>query len=72
MAGRSINDHSFWAGKGSNGSVFPMGAKSKAVSSNEGAGSLNKYEDTEEAIKAQQKMGIGKAKGHPQKAHHRN
>ena len=72
MAGRRIDDHSFWAGKGSNGSVFPMGAKSKPESSAEGAGALNMYEDTTEAIKTQQKMGIGKAKAHPQKAHHRH
>ena len=72
MAGRRIDDHSFWAGKGSNGSVFPMGAKVKNESSAEGAGSVSKYEDTTEAIKSQQQMGIGKAKSHPMKSGHRN
>jgi len=70
--GKRIDDHSFWAGKGSNGSVFPMGAKTKSESSAEGAGTLSKYEDTTETIKSQQQMGISKAKSHPQKPLHRN
>ena len=67
MAGRRIDDHSFWAGKGSGGSVLPLGSKMKQESSAEGAGSLGKYEDTTETIKSQQEMGIGKAKSHPMK-----
>ena len=70
--GQRIDDHSFWAGKGSNGSVFPMGAKVKGESSAEGAGSELDYEDTTEKIKAQQVMGVGKAKAHPMKPLHRN
>lgn len=62
--GQRIDDHSFWAGRGSNGSVFPMGAKVKNESSAEGAGSLKKYEDTTERIKAAQVEGSKKAKAH--------
>lgn len=72
MAGQKINDHSFWAGKGSNGSVFPMGAKTKDESSAEGFGSLAHYEDTTETIKSQQEMAKKKVHGHPQKVGHRN
>lgn len=72
MAGRKIDDHSSWVGKGSNGSVFPMGAKVKNESSAEGVGSLDKYEDTTEAIKSQQEMNKRKAQSHAQKAGYRN
>jgi len=72
MGGQKINDHSFWAGKGSNGSVFPMGAKVKNESSAEGIGALSKYEDTTEAIKSQQMMNKSKVNSHPQKAGYRN
>ena len=68
---RMINDHSSWMGKGANGSVFPMGAKVKNESSAEGAGRLDKYEDTTEAIKSQQEMNKKKIHSHPQKAGHR-
>jgi hypothetical protein len=71
MSGRRIDDHSFWAGKGSNGSVFPMGAKSKPESSANSAGELKKYEDTTEAIKAQQNTGVSKAKSHDMRAGYR-
>jgi hypothetical protein len=70
--GRKISDHSSWVGKGSKGSVFPMGVKTKNESSAEGAGSVSKYEDTTETIKSQQQMGISKAKAHPMKPGHRN
>ncbi len=72
MSGQKINDHSSWVGKGSNGSVFPMGVKLKNESSAVGAGALGKYEDTTEAIKSQQNMSVSKIKAHPQKAGHRN
>lgn len=62
--GQRIDDHSFWAGKGANGSVFPMGAKTKNESSAEGAGSVPKYEDTTERIKSAQEEGVKKIKGH--------
>lgn len=62
--GQRIDDHSFWAGKGSNGSVFPIGAKTKMESSAEGAGSVTKYEDTTERIRSAQVEGDKKIKGH--------
>lgn len=62
--GQRIDDHSFWAGKGANGSVFPMGAKVKNESSAEGAGSLMQYEDTTERIKHAQKEAVKQVKGH--------
>lgn len=72
MAGQKINDHSFWAGKGANNSVFPMGAKTKNESSAEGFGELSHYEDTTETIKSQQEMAKKKVHGHPHKAGYRN
>lgn len=70
--GQRIDDKSFWAGKGANGSVFPMGAKVKNESSAEGAGSEMDYEDTTGKIKAQQMKGVSQVKAHPQKPLHRN
>jgi len=70
--GQRIDDHSFWAGKGANGSVFPMGAKTKMESSAEGSGAVGRYEDTTETIKAQQVMGIAKVKAHGMKPGYRN
>ena len=67
MSGRKIDDHSFWAGGKSEGSVFPMGCKTKNESSAEGAGEVSKYEDTTEAIKAGQSAGSAKIKSHPMK-----
>lgn len=72
MAGRKIDDHSFWAGGKSKGSVFPEGAKVKHESSAEGTGALGHYEDTTETIKSQQEMGKKKVSGHPMKTGHRN
>jgi len=62
--GQKIDDHTFWAGGPSNGSVFPMGAKTKMESSAVGAGSAMKYEDTTESIKGMQEEGVRKAKAH--------
>ena len=71
--GRRIDDHSFWAGSKSKDSVFPDGPhKTKDESSAEGAGSLMRYEDTTETIKAQQNDGIGKIKARPMKPNYRN
>lgn len=73
MAGTAIKDHSFWAGGKSKGSVFPDGGhKTKDESSSEGFGALHHYEDTTEAIKAQQEMNKRKVQSHPQKPGHRN
>lgn len=69
MAGKRIDDHSFWGGKMDAKSILPMGVKHKQESSAMGAGSLSQYEDTTEAIKKQQEMGINKIKGHSMPAH---
>jgi hypothetical protein len=70
--GQRIDDHSFWAGKGAKGSVFPDGAKVKMDSSAEGAGKEDYYEDTTAAIKSAQQMGSGKAKSHGVKDNYRH
>lgn len=71
--GKRIDDHSFWAGGPGKGSVLPDGPhKVKMESSAEGAGHEAEYEDTTEKIKAQQMMGVKKAKAYPQKAGYRN
>lgn len=70
-AGRRIDDHASWVGKGSNGTVFPIGAKIKSESDDGHDGHLSDYEDTTESIKAQQELGVKTAKGHPQRPLHR-
>lgn len=72
MSGRRIDDHSFWAGGKSKGSVFPEGAKTKMETSAEGAGHLSDYPDTTEMIERDQKMGITKAESHKIKPGYRN
>ncbi len=68
MAGRRIDDHSSWIGKGSGGVVFPMSAKMMGESEANAFGGLGHYEDTTEAIKAQQNLNVKKVHGHPHKA----
>lgn len=66
--GQRIDDHSFWAGSKGSASVFPDGPhKVKMESSAEGSGSVMKYEDTTEAIRAGQVEGVKKVKAHPMK-----
>lgn len=73
MSGRRIEDHSFWAGGKSKGSVFPDGGhKIKDESSAEGFGALAHYEDTTETIKSQQEMAKKKVHGHPMKVGYRH
>jgi hypothetical protein len=73
MSGQRIDDHSFWAGGKSKGSVFPDGGhKLKGESSAEGFGALAKYEDTTETIKSMQVAAKGKVQGHPMKPGTRN
>lgn len=67
MSGRRIDDHSFWAGGHSKGSVFPEGAKVKHEHSADGAGSLMKYPDTTETIKEVQDEGENKMRKHERK-----
>lgn len=63
MAGRKIDDHSFWAGSKSKDSVFPKGVKTKHFESAEGAGAIADYPDTIEDIKRDQEAAIRKAEG---------
>ena len=72
MAGKRIDDHSFWAGKGSKDSVFPKGVHTKEEHSAMSAGAEHEYEDTTDMIKKQQEMGTAKAKAHSTKASYRN
>lgn len=72
MGGRKIDDHKFWAGGAGKNMVMPQGVHTKSESSAEGDGGLSRYEDTTETIKSQQEMGVRKARGHAQKAEHRN
>ena len=66
--GQRIDDHSFWAGSKGKASVFPDGPhKTRDESSAEGAGSVMKYEDTTQAIKATQVEGVKQIKRHPMK-----
>jgi hypothetical protein len=69
--GQRINDHSFWAGGKSKGSVFPEGAKIQHHSDDGHDGHLSKYEDTDVAIRSQQEMNKKKAKGHDMKPGYR-
>lgn len=69
--GQRIDDHKFWAGGRSKGSIFPEGAKTQAISEKEGAGSVMRYEDTEEAIGHVQKESTKQLKGRPLKPGYR-
>lgn len=72
MGGQRIDDHKFWAGGASKGSVFPEGAKTKQEMSAGSAGELNHYEDTTEEIRSMQEGNMRKAKALPQKTGYRN
>jgi hypothetical protein len=61
---RHVEDHSFWAGSKSKDSVFPKGVHIKDESEASSAGHLSKYEDTTQAIKAQQNEGAKKIHSH--------
>lgn len=66
--GRRIDDHSFWAGSPGKSSVFPDGPhQTKDESSAEGAGSLMKYEDNTQAIRAEQVESVKQIKSKPMK-----
>ena len=72
MSGKRIDDHSFFAGKGSAKSVLPSEKKVMSYPNVNGCGELSMYEDTDESIRHQQKMNVSKAKGHSQKAYYNN
>lgn len=69
--GQRIDDHAFWAGGRSKGSVFTDGAKTRSISEQEGSGSVMRYEDTQEAIKAVQEKSVSQAKKHPMRPGYR-
>lgn len=72
MAGRRIDDHSFWAGGKGKNTVFPDGPhKTKEERSADSAGSVTNYEDTTEKIREYQEMGEKKVKNLPRKPGHR-
>ena len=71
MAGRRIDDHASWIGAAGKDMVLPMGCKVKNESSAMGDGGLSKYEDTTEAIRAQQMENTAKMKAHAQKPGYR-
>lgn len=62
--GRRIDDHSFWMGGKKEGVPLPLETGMKRVPSTEGAGSLMKYEDTNDRIVKAQEDGVKKAKAH--------
>jgi len=71
--GQRIDNHAWWGGAKGKDSVFPDGPhKTKNESSAQGAGSLMKYEDTTEAIRAVQVVGKNKVNAHPSKPGYRN
>jgi hypothetical protein len=74
MSGRKIDDHAFFGGAKSKGSVFPEGVKIKDESSAGGYGSesFKEYPDTTEMLKRDQEMAISKMKAHPMKSGYRN
>lgn len=66
--GQRIDNHAWWGGAAGKSSVFPDGPhKTKDESSAEGAGSLLKYEDTTQAIRATQVEAVKQAKSRPMK-----
>ena len=62
--GRRIDDHSFWAGKARSGDVLPEGSKKYHIKDSPGAGSLMRYEDTEQEIHEVQSKQDGQIKKH--------
>lgn len=72
MAGQRIDDHSFWAGGRSKGSIFPEGAKTRQDSSATVSGKLSHYEDTTEEIKKYQDQAASKVHSHGRKPGYRN
>lgn len=72
MAGRRIDDHSFFAGRSSEGCVFPDGVHVKRYESADGGGELDEYEDTSEKIEEVQDKGEDKIDSHDVKDGYRN
>lgn len=72
MGGRRIDDHSFWAGKAESGCVFPKGVHKKEFSSADGAGELERYEQTSDEIQRMQEISEDKVERHGRKDFMRN
>lgn len=72
MAGRRIDDHSFFAGKASNDNPLPNGCHSQYYDSAEGAGEVGAYQDTSPKIEALQDENIRLMKRHEQPPMRRN
>ena len=70
MAGRRIDDHGSWMGKGGK-YPLPMESKMKEEKTAEGAGGIMDYPDTTEAIHRDQKAGEGKLRGRQMKTGYR-
>ena len=72
MAGRRIDDHSGFPGKGDKNHPLPSGCRSKYMDSAEGAGELKEFQDTAPKVEALQDANIRKMKKHAQPAMKRN
>lgn len=71
MSGQRIDDHSSPWGKNRSNVPFPDGAQMKTISEKEGAGSVMRYEDTEEAIGHVQQESVKHLKNRPLKPGYR-
>ena len=69
---RRIDDHSFWAGSRSKGSIFPEGAKTQMHDSDGGEGRMMDYPDTDPRIREQQNDNEKKMASHKLKVPYRN
>lgn len=72
MGGRKIDDHSFWAGAPSKGSVFPHGVHSKQMEAGPSGGELVEYFDSAPKIKEVQDKAVSKMKSYATKPGYRN
>jgi hypothetical protein len=69
--GMRIENHANWTGSAPKGQVYANGAKMKSIANQEGAGSVMRYEDTEERIKEVQEKSVSQTKKHPMKPGYR-
>lgn len=69
---RRIDDHGFWAGSKSKGSIFPEGAKTQAHDSDGGEGAMHDYPDTDPEIRKQQGLNEKKMSSHKLHVPNRN
>jgi hypothetical protein len=71
MSGQRIDYHGSPFGKNRSNVPFPDGAKMHQISDQEGAGSVMRYEDTEQAIGHVQKESVKHLKNRPLKPGYR-